>query len=45
VPDAFVRNFSEGAKIQVGAYDNEIEARAKVESLRQQGISAEIKQP
>lgn len=45
VPDAFVRNFSEGAKIQVGAYDNEVEARAKVEALRQQGISAEIKQP
>jgi len=43
VPDAFVKNFSDGAKVQVGAYDNEIEARAKVEALRKQGIDAQIK--
>jgi len=43
VPDAFVKNFSDGAKVQVGAYDNEIEARAKVEALRKQGINAQIK--
>jgi hypothetical protein len=42
VPDAFVKNSPSGAKVQVGAYDNEIEARTRVEMLQKQGVPAEI---
>lgn len=43
VPDAYLRNFEDsGAQVQVGAYQNEAEAKAKAEALRQQGISAEV---
>jgi len=42
VPDAYVRNFSDGARIQLGAYGNASEAEARVQQLRNQGIDAEI---
>jgi hypothetical protein len=42
VPDAYVRNFSDGARVQVGAFRNEDEAQKLVQDLQQQGIEAEI---
>lgn len=43
VPDAYLRNFEDaGAQVQVGAYQNESEAKARAEALRQQGIPAEV---
>lgn len=44
VPDAYLRNSSDGrAIIQGGAFSDEAQAEARVEELRQQGISAEIR--
>ncbi|WP_421655431.1 SPOR domain-containing protein [Leptothermofonsia sp. ETS-13] len=45
VPDAYVRNFPDGARIQLGAFTNEAEAEARVQQLRNQGISAEVYKP
>jgi hypothetical protein len=42
VPDAYVRNFSGGAHIQLGATGSAAEAEARAQQLRQQGISAEV---
>jgi hypothetical protein len=42
VPDAYVRNFSGGAHIQLGATGSAAEAEARVQQLRQQGIAAEV---
>jgi cell division septation protein DedD len=45
VPDAYVINLSQGARIQMGAFKKESEAQTLVEQLRQQGISASINRP
>lgn len=45
VPDAYLRNFPNGAKIQLGAYGDAASAEAKAQELRRQGIPAEVYQP
>ena len=45
VPDAYVRNFSNGARIQLGASTTAAEAEAKAQGLRNQGIPAEVYKP
>lgn len=45
VPNAFLRNFSNGAKIQVEASQTQAEAEARAQELRKQGISAEVYKP
>lgn len=45
VPDAYVKNYSDGAKVQFGAYQDESAAKAQVDELRKQGIPADIYKP
>lgn len=45
VPDAYLRNFPDGAKIQLGAYGDTASAEAKAQELRRQGIPAEVYKP
>lgn len=45
VPDAYVRNFSSGASVQLGAFSDPQKAEDLVQQLEQQGISAELYQP
>lgn len=45
VPDAYLQNYSDGAKVQMGAYDNESTAQKRADELRQQGIPAEVYKP
>ena len=45
VPDAYVRNFPEGNRIQMGAFKRESEAKTLIEQLKQQGVSASIYRP
>lgn len=45
VPDAFVRNGDDGAKVQVGASESQSEAEARAQELRNQGIPAEVYKP
>lgn len=42
VPDAYLREFPEGKRIQMGAFKLEPEAKALVEQLQQQGVSASV---
>lgn len=42
VPDAFVRNFKTGARIQLAAFDNRAQAEDQVAFLTQQGATAEL---
>jgi len=44
VPDAYLREFPSGVKIQMGAFATEEDARALVDRLQKQGITAEIYQ-
>lgn len=45
VGDAYVRNFSSGAKIQMGAFSQPATAQNLVQQLQQQGISAQMVSP
>ena len=45
VPDAYLQNYPTGAKVQLGSFENENAAKARVEELRQQGVPAEIYKP
>jgi hypothetical protein len=45
VPDAYVKNFSDGARIQLGASTTAAEAEAKAQALRDQGIPAKVYKP
>jgi hypothetical protein len=45
VPDAYLQNYPSGAKVQLGSFENENAAKARVEELRQQGVQAEIYKP
>ncbi|NEZ62896.1 hypothetical protein D0962_08890 [Leptolyngbyaceae cyanobacterium CCMR0082] len=42
VPDAFVRNFKAGARIQLAAFDNRAQAEEQVRFLTQQGAIVEL---
>ncbi|MEM1252037.1 MAG: hypothetical protein AAGI69_06355 [Cyanobacteria bacterium P01_H01_bin.21] len=42
VPDAFVRNFDAGARIQLAAFDNQAQAEEQVAFLTEQGITVEL---
>ncbi|MGD1858195.1 MAG: hypothetical protein ACFB2W_28495 [Leptolyngbyaceae cyanobacterium] len=42
VPDAFVRNFKAGARIQLAAFDNRAQAEDQVAALTQQGAVVEL---
>lgn len=44
VPDAYVRNFSDGATVQMGAFSDESKAEELVQELQQQGIQAEVRE-
>ncbi len=45
VGDAYVRNFSTGARIQMGAFSQPAAAQSLVQQLQQQGISAQVITP
>ncbi|HSM81540.1 MAG TPA: SPOR domain-containing protein [Nodosilinea sp.] len=45
VGDAYVRNFSSGTRIQMGAFAQESSARSLVEQLQGQGIPAQVISP
>ncbi|MBF2046360.1 MAG: SPOR domain-containing protein [Leptolyngbya sp. IPPAS B-1204] len=46
VPDAYVRNLpDEGAKVQLGAFNDETKAQELLQQLQQQGIEAQVYQP
>ncbi len=45
MPDAYLQNYSDGAKVQFGAYQDEGSAKAQADELRKQGIPAEVYQP
>lgn len=45
VPDAYVKNYTDGAKVQLGSYDDEAAAKAQAAELQKQGIPAEVYQP
>ncbi|MEM9806666.1 MAG: hypothetical protein AAF959_15445 [Cyanobacteria bacterium P01_D01_bin.56] len=42
VPDAFIRNFNAGARIQLAAFDNQAQAEDQVAALTQQGMTVEL---
>lgn len=45
VPDAFVRNFKTGARIQLAAFDNQAQAEDQIAFLTQQGAAVELVGP
>ena len=45
VNDAYVRNFEDGARIQMGAFNDAESAAELVDRLQTQGITAEVKTP
>ena len=45
VPGAYVQDFPEGARIQVGAFDRQKSAQELVEQLEGQGIAAMVRKP
>lgn len=45
VRDAYVEKFPQGARIQMGAFKRESEAKALVDQLKQQGVTASIYSP
>lgn len=45
VPDAYVESFPQGARIQLGAFKRESEAKALVKELQQRGVAATIYRP
>lgn len=45
VGDAFVRNYDDGARVQMGAFSSEERARELVQQLEQQGIPAQVREP
>ncbi|MBD2121251.1 hypothetical protein [Trichocoleus sp. FACHB-262] len=44
IPDAYVKNFPDGARIQLGAFDEAGKAEALAEELEKQGIPAKVEQ-
>lgn len=45
VTDAFVRNFKDGARIQLGAFDNAETAQRYIQELQQQGVTSQLYGP
>jgi hypothetical protein len=45
VPDAYVERFPQGARIQMGAFKRESQAKALVEQLKKQGVTASVYHP
>ncbi|MEO0540773.1 MAG: SPOR domain-containing protein, partial [Cyanobacteria bacterium P01_A01_bin.105] len=45
VSDAFVRNFRDGAYIQVAAFDNEASAQQQIKELQQRGLTLQLYGP
>ena len=45
VPDAYVERFPQGARIQMGAFKRESQAKALVEQLKNQGVTASVYHP
>jgi alkanesulfonate monooxygenase SsuD/methylene tetrahydromethanopterin reductase-like flavin-dependent oxidoreductase (luciferase family) len=45
VPDAYVREFKTGVKVQMGALDNQAAAQRLAEELRVQGVSVQYDTP
>ena len=45
VPDAYVREFPIGVKIQMGAFDDNASAQTMVKYLKEQGLAAQVYQP
>lgn len=45
VPDAYLREFPDGVKVQVGAFDDTQTAQALVSRLGEDGISAQVYEP
>ncbi|RMF67059.1 MAG: hypothetical protein D6742_08375 [Cyanobacteria bacterium J069] len=45
VGDAWVRNFDDGAKVQLGVFGDAASARELAQSLQQQGLAARVYQP
>jgi hypothetical protein len=43
VPDAYLQNLPDGAKVQAGAFSSEADAAARVQELQKQGIPAEVR--
>ena len=44
VPDAYVRNFPEGAQVQLGAFNDAQKAQGLVQELQEKGIPAQVQQ-
>lgn len=45
VPDAYLHNYSDGAKVQLGSFNDETSAQQQAEALKKQGIPAEVYKP
>jgi hypothetical protein len=45
VGDAYVRNFDDGAKVQMGSFGDSASAEQMVRQLQQQGVPAQVYQP
>jgi hypothetical protein len=45
IGDAYVRNFDDGAKVQMGAFEDSASAEQMARHLQQQGVPAQVYQP
>ncbi len=45
IGDAYVRNFDDGAKVQMGSFGDSASAEQMVQQLQQQGVPAQVYQP
>jgi hypothetical protein len=45
IGDAYVRNFDDGAKVQMGAFEDSASAEQMARQLQQQGVPAQVYQP
>jgi hypothetical protein len=45
VPDAYVREFPIGVRIQVAAFEDEASAKVMVEQMKEQGLAAQMYTP
>ncbi len=45
VPDAYLREYPIGVKIQVAAFEDQASAQAMVEQMKKQGITGQIYKP
>ncbi len=45
IGDAYVRNFNDGAKVQMGSFEDSASAEQMAQQLQQQGVPAKVYQP